>query len=243
MVAGWSTFLLFRTTVGFGVENPLIRVGFTPKDYAPDPIMPTTVDWSEPTKIVRTFPDIFVTERAARILFAVQEDFSINAEGVPDGALFEFETVCQGVQNFRMSISTGSGGIAIPGSWESFNPQPEPPANFVGMGFDVQFSANSPATVVIEAFDDGVEPFSFELIQAADFDADGDVDLHDLINWENSFGRSADGDANLDRRTNGLDFLILQRQFMANRNGPLAKPQAMPEPGTALLGGGLVALF
>jgi hypothetical protein len=230
----WSHSFLFRTTGGFGFENPFIRVDFGPRDYPPDPIMPVEIDLSEPTMLTLIFPDIGVTNGAARILFAVEEDFSINAVGLPIDDVFQFETLGQGIQNFQMNMSTGSGGIPIPGTWESFNPQPEPPANFNGTAFDFDFSSNSPATLVIQAFDDGVEPLSFELIAPADFNRDGIVDSGDLGIWEDNFGTGDAGDANLNGLTDGQDFLIWQQQF--GRGGAsFAATTATPEPSTLLL--------
>jgi hypothetical protein len=185
----WSTSFLFRIIGGFGFENPLIRVSFDPRDYPPDPVMPTVVDLSEPTMLKLVFPDIAVTNGATRILFAIEDGFSINAMGEPSGGMFEFETFGQGVQNFQFDMSTGSGGIPSPGSWVSFNPQPEPPASFNGTAFDFDFDSFSPATLVIQAFDDGVEPFSFELIQEdccdpGDLNMNGVVDGYDFLAWQ-----------------------------------------------------------
>jgi hypothetical protein len=87
----WSTSFLFRTTGGFGFENPLIRVGFDPMGYPPDPVMPTEVDLSEPTMLKLVIPDIAVSSGAARILSAVEEGFSINAVGEPNGDMFQFD--------------------------------------------------------------------------------------------------------------------------------------------------------
>ncbi len=233
----WSTSFLFRTTGGFGFENPMFRVAFDPKDYPPDPVMPTLVDLNEPTVITLTIPDIAVTEGAARILFAVEEEFTLNAEGTPEDGIFSFETVGQGVQNFEMTMRTGSGGIPIPGSWEAFNPQPEPPAAFQGMAFDFQFSSNSPATLEIRALDDGVESFSFELVEPADLTGDGFVDGRDLGILLGNWGENVDpagGELDNIAPVDGLDLGILLGAW----NPPLTKvaaAQPVPEPGACVL--------
>ena len=55
-----------------------------------------------------------------------------------DTGHFEFDVI-GAATNYRVTfhLMTSSGGVAIPGSWEAFNPQPELPAN--GRGIGVRF--------------------------------------------------------------------------------------------------------
>jgi hypothetical protein len=71
----------------------------------------------------------------------------------------------------------------------------------------------------------------------ADFDEDGDVDGHDLVEWRASFGTTGtaahmDGDADGDADVDGGDFLPWQRQLGAATS---AAGAAVPEPATLLL--------
>lgn len=62
----------------------------------------------------------------------------------------------------------------------------------------------------------------------ADFDFDGDVDADDLATWEAAYGQSPAGDADLSGTTDGLDFLLLQRQYTGS--SPVTAAAAVPEP-------------
>ncbi len=74
-------------------------------------------------------------------------------------------------------------------------------------------------------------------ILKGDFDADGDVDGDDLVDWRSGYGLangagSADGDADGDNDVDGADFLVWQRQLRSGTNSTRA---AIPEPTTCLL--------
>lgn len=233
----WSTAFRFRTTGGF--ENPATLVAFNPQPEPPAYLIPPEIDLGEPTQLRITIPDIAVSGGGAQIIFAVPEEFTILAEGEPSGDSFAFQTLGQGVQDVQFNMFTDSGGTPAPGSWVAFNPQPEPPAGWIGMGFNFQFTSNSPATLLIQILDDGVESLSFELIAAADFNSDGDVDQGDLKTWQDNFGSSAAGDANLNGLTDGDDYLIWQRQYTGAEG-----IATIPEPSSlATLLSGLTALL
>lgn len=89
-------------------------------------------------------------------------------------------------------------------------------------------------------------PFALEL--AADFDADGDVDVDDFDTWQAGFGKTegashSDGDTDGDGDVDGGDFLVWQRESgMAASSSLLTS--AVPEPASfvlllALCGGAL----
>jgi len=62
-----------------------------------------------------------------------------------------------------------------------------------------------------------------------DFDGDHDVDGDDLTQWEGDYGINGDSDANLDGKSDGLDFLAWQQQ-LGNGVSPLGGSQTVPEP-------------
>ena len=71
----------------------------------------------------------------------------------------------------------------------------------------------------------------------ADFDADGDVDMADLMTWQRGFGLSSgaslgDGDANNDGAVDAADLAILKDQF---GNMTVSALGAVPEPSAAML--------
>lgn len=76
---------------------------------------------------------------------------------------------------------------------------------------------------------------------AADFNADGVVDLADRSVWQSTYGNSQlhpfqSGDANGDGRSDGLDFLIWQQQFGMSVSSLVATVNTVPEPsGSALI--------
>jgi hypothetical protein len=75
---------------------------------------------------------------------------------------------------------------------------------------------------------------------AGDFDADGDVDGDDLIDWRGQFALGSGADADLDGDSDGNDFAIWQRQLgMSNSR---AAGAAIPEPASLTLIGGLLPL-
>ena len=75
------------------------------------------------------------------------------------------------------------------------------------------------------------------LANAADFEADGDVDNLDLAVWTASFGADLVADADSSGATDGVDFLLWQRQ----RTATGAPSESVPEPASlAFAASGLV---
>jgi arylsulfatase A len=66
----------------------------------------------------------------------------------------------------------------------------------------------------------------------ADFNGDGSVDDLDLVILQSAYGQTSAGDANLDGKTNGRDYLIWQREASTYEPAQLA---AVPEPASIAL--------
>src|SRR5690606_913023 len=66
-----------------------------------------------------------------------------------------------------------------------------------------------------------------------DFDGNRIVDSGDLTQWRGDFGLNADSDADGDGDTDGVDFLIWQREAFSAPAAFVAAP--VPEPSGALL--------
>ena len=162
----WTNSFLLQTSGSF--ENPLVRIGFNPQPEPPEVL--SVLDLGEPTQPFIRVPDAGVSEGNMQILFGIQSPFTIDAIGEPDSGLYSFlldggtpET------NFMVNIDmqSESGGIPIPGSWVSFNPQPEPPKLGAGpdsIGFEFQFDQTSPAFLSMEILDSGSNPLSFTVV-------------------------------------------------------------------------------
>ena len=72
---------------------------------------------------------------------------------------------------------------------------------------------------------------------AADFNGDQKVDAEDVAAWRVNFGASALADADGDGHSDGIDFLIWQRQLgmVASPFTALAAPATIPEPSALIL--------
>lgn len=68
----------------------------------------------------------------------------------------------------------------------------------------------------------------------ADFNDNLKIDTNDLALWESAYGLTDVGDANLDGRSDGLDFLIWQEQ-LRHRVSPPTSIASVPEPNTVFL--------
>lgn len=80
------------------------------------------------------------------------------------------------------------------------------------------------------AGDDRLRRAIVEYVVPGDFTGDGIVDADDLGVWKAAFGNNAQGDANGDLLTNGVDFLIWQRNFNSAATSSIAPRSAIPEP-------------
>lgn len=74
----------------------------------------------------------------------------------------------------------------------------------------------------------------------ADFNFDGFVNNEDLLIWQNAFRINSNGDTDNDGDTDGRDFLTWQRQLTGNTE-QATYHTSVPEPGSLLLGSGLLA--
>jgi len=233
--ANWAEAFEFRTAGG--LENPGVLVGFNPQPEPPAGTAPTAVDMSFPSSATLTIPDVAVSNGKAQVLFAVPDSYSIGNIGDLVGRTLSLQVSQLSVQDVFFTMTTDSGGSPAPGSLVMFNPQPEPPAGWIGVGFEFEFTSNSAATLSVQ-MGTGAQPLSFDLIQAADFNEDSHVDAHDFKIWENEFGAGPGGDATRDDKTTGADFTRWQRQLTAPEG-----ITAVPEPATALLlfAGGMLA--
>jgi len=77
-----------------------------------------------------------------------------------------------------------------------------------------------------------VDSFSLQVLFAADFDQDGEVDTDDLTIWQTNYGSTSapqsSGDADEDGDVDGADFLFWQRQF-GSQSSPISAA-SVPEP-------------
>jgi len=82
---------------------------------------------------------------------------------------------------------------------------------------------------------------TFDFVQlVADFDADDDVDAHDLAALSTGFGlasgaKLADGDADADQDTDGADFFAWQRNFRKSAGSSASGNARVPEPSSLVL--------
>lgn len=165
--ADWANSFLFQTT---GIDNPLVRVGFNPQPEPPG-------KWSFLDDSVRTRPmirisDLGVSDGTARLLFGISGDYEIDAPGVPDGDSFQFTLVGENDATVVLTLFTESGGFVVPGTWEGFNPQPEPPGlgeHSAAIGFEFVFEQSNnllaeAAFMSIQIFDQNNNPIVFSSV-------------------------------------------------------------------------------
>jgi probable HAF family extracellular repeat protein len=67
-----------------------------------------------------------------------------------------------------------------------------------------------------------------------DFDADGDVDAADLLEWQGDFGQNGLSDADSDDDSDGADFLAWQQQ-LGSAAPAVSANASIPEPATSML--------
>lgn len=93
------------------------------------------------------------------------------------------------------------------------------------------------------AGDDRLRRAIVEYVVPGDFTGDGIVDVDDLGVWKAAFGNNAQGDANGDLLTNGVDFLIWQRNFHSTAASSIAPRSAIPEPAGLSLAAAALSLL
>jgi hypothetical protein len=100
-----------------------------------------------------------------------------------------------------------------------------------------QAAAKAVASSWYTAWVDAGSPRTF-LASAADFEADGDVDNHDLTVWTVSFGVDSVADADGSGAADGVDFLLWQQQWTNTTSSSSA-----PEPTSAAMTVGGAAIM
>jgi len=139
----------------------------------------------------------------------------VNLDGLLDVSLLRAYSPMLG-DEFDIILSGG-----LSGAFESL----VLPSLASGLEWDVLYDSFNATLEVIAPF-------------TADFDNDGDVDSADLGQWEGDSGLNSNSDADLDGDSDGSDFLAWQRQFGGGLTS-IASLQAVPEPSTLALVGGL----
>jgi hypothetical protein len=134
---GTRGFMIEGHAEGQGLINPCFLIGFGPgSGGAPF----TSLDLTDPT--TPTFNNAF-TGNTFMLEWAVQDfgDGSVEPPPDPDNNATSFRHFLGG-HTFASSFAFGPDAIA-PGSWTSFNPQPEPPGLWFGVDFAFE-GANDP---------------------------------------------------------------------------------------------------
>jgi hypothetical protein len=156
----------FALSSSGGVVNPAVLVGFNPQPEPPEPITELDLGFPpDPILILRdqTNPQIFDVFLSIG-LPAVQFGFSaptIGDMGVKTTATGDAGGVMVSFDIF-FDISSSSGGMLDPASLVGFNPQPEPPAGFLGaFGMSFAIVGLSDAMVTMRMFDAAGTQLSF----------------------------------------------------------------------------------
>jgi hypothetical protein len=81
-----------------------------------------------------------------RILFAVAGPYVITADDEEKDGAYTFRMDAEGRDRYSilLEMQTKNGGLPTPGTWQGFNPQPEPPAlgeRADSVGFDFSFDS------------------------------------------------------------------------------------------------------
>ena len=156
----WSHTLLFNDLLS---AEPIMRVGF----YPPDPVVPSVLDLSDPSTVIMTYSS---TNPASHLLFAITGAGVYAPREPNENGHYEFQVlnVSGSPESIvELDITTSSGGAPIPGSWVSFNPQPEPPALLDGaaaIGFEYNLSSLSDITLSLRVRDLQGNPQSFSAV-------------------------------------------------------------------------------
>ena len=147
----------FALQTNGGISNPAVLVGFNPQ---PDPpAFATLLNVDNQMMPTWTIAGGFGPQ-PFRILFALNQTDLIRFDvtGTPDASgHFAFDAVDGSgtpLFNIMFDLTTSSGGVPD-GSWVGFNPQPDPPADFLlgggaAIGFDFQFTILSEAVLAVQ---------------------------------------------------------------------------------------------
>ncbi len=161
--ADWDNAFALRTSGG--PSNPGVLVGFNPQ---PEPPLRTILGLQNPFAPTYTTDD--VVDQPFRVLFAMSgPDIFFEQLIAPNASGFAITAVDKATKldlfNIFFSFTTSSGGFLDPASVVGFNPQPEPPlAGFVGLGFDLEFTSNSTATMTLQIQDIQGNDLNFAVI-------------------------------------------------------------------------------
>jgi hypothetical protein len=157
-----------------GLQNPGVLVGFNPQPEPPARI--TELDTSvppEPVLILRDQEnpdgghqlfDVFLALAHPGVQFSFTGPVQVNKTTVHTQARDDAGAALFDIQ---FEIVSSSGGVVDPGSLVGFNPQPEPPAGYLG-GFGMTFGIDSLSDVFVtlRVFDSEGTQLSFAEVPA-----------------------------------------------------------------------------
>ncbi len=160
---------------GSGVNlNPGVLVGFNPQPEPPGAL--SFLNLPDPTTAVITInadPGAQFTLYFGAYSGVDPSPFQFDAGGDPD-ALGDFSFMAlsnAGDLNFEITLLSSSGGVPTPGTWQGFNPQPEPPVAALfggagqGQGFMFEMTSLSEVTLTLRVYEfDSGEYLSFEQV-------------------------------------------------------------------------------
>ncbi len=161
--ADWDNAFALQTSGG--PSNPGVLVGFNPQPEPPG----TTLNLSNP--LSPTFTTADVGDQPFRVLFAMSRPgFFFEQLVAPNAATgFAISAVDQATKldlfHIFFSFTTSSNGVLDPLSVVGFNPQPEPPGvGFEGIGFDLELTSLSTATMTLQIQDIQGNDLNFAVI-------------------------------------------------------------------------------
>ncbi len=145
-VWGNSFLLDMSDSSSSALENPLLRVAFNPQPEPPAHV--PKISFNDPQRLELEVDDISVSDGGMRILFAVAAPYAITALDSEKDGLYSFNMDAAGRDSYSilLEMQTKNSGLPVPGSWQMFNPQPEPPAlgrNAASVGFDFDFASEA----------------------------------------------------------------------------------------------------
>lgn len=158
----WGSGLAFQ---GAGsLLNPGLIVGFNPQPEPPaaftrlnldDPTAPQIIINADPGAHFNLFLGFYSGAAAAPFIFDAGGDPNESGE-------FSFMAFsAAGDIGVELTVQSSSAGVPAPGSWQGFNPQPEPPAfGLLGagqaLGFEFDMTSLSDVTLTLRVFEETV---------------------------------------------------------------------------------------